>query len=309
MPKFSIVTSLYYSAPYLEELYERTLTEIKKYSEEYEFIFVDDGSPDNGNEIVKKLIEKDSNVKLVELSRNFGHHKAIMIGLEHSTGDFIFMFDSDLEEDPALLDTFYQLMTDSDESIDVVYGVMDSRKGKLFERASGALFYKLINLMSDTPIPSNIMAARLMTRAYVDNLVRYQEAHVYLGGVMSLAGFKQVGFRSDKGSKGVTTYSLPRKVQLALDALISYTNKPLTFIASFGLTISGLAFMVVLYLIGRALYTDVPVEGWHMVLGSIWLLGGLTISAIGLVGFYVGRIFVQVKQRPNAIVKKVHERK
>jgi putative glycosyltransferase len=232
-----------------------------------------------------------------------------MIGLEHSTGDFIFMFDSDLEEDPALLDTFYQLMTDSDESIDVVYGVMDSRKGKLFERASGALFYKLINLMSDTPIPSNIMAARLMTRAYVDNLVRYQEAHVYLGGVMSLAGFKQVGFRSDKGSKGVTTYSLPRKVQLALDALISYTNKPLTFIASFGLTISGLAFMVVLYLIGRALYTDVPVEGWHMVLGSIWLLGGLTISAIGLVGFYVGRIFVQVKQRPNAIVKKVHERK
>jgi len=308
MPKFSIVTSLYYAAPYLQELYDRTLVEIKKHTDDYEFVFVDDGSPDDGNDAIKKLIETDENVKLVELSRNFGHHKAIMIGLEYVDGDYVFMFDSDLEEDPSLLDTFYRMMTDSSESVDVVYGVMDTRKGKFFERTSGAFFYKLINMMSDTPIPANMMAARLMTRAYVENVIRYQEAHVYLGGVMSLAGFNQIAYRSTKGYKGVTTYNLGRKFQLALEALISYTNKPLTFIAGFGLTISAVAFMVVVFLIGRAAYTNVPLEGWHWILGSIWLLGGLTISAIGLVGFYVGRIFVQVKQRPNAIVKKVHQR-
>jgi len=149
MPRFSIITSLYCSEPYIQELYDRTLAVIKRYTDDYEFVFVDDGSPDNGNAVVKQIIEKDKHVRLIELSRNFGHHKAIMVGLEHVRGDYVFMFDSDLEEEPELLGTFYDMIMDSDEKIDVVYGIMEQRKGNFFERVSGSVFYKMINYFSE----------------------------------------------------------------------------------------------------------------------------------------------------------------
>ena len=269
---------------------------------EYEFVFVDDGSPDNGNAVVQGLIERDASVRLVELSRNFGHHKAIMVGLEHVQGDLVFMLDSDLEEEPELLETFHQQMMD-DDAIDVVYGVMEQRKGSLFERVSGAAFYSLINLLSDTPIPENIMAARLMKRHYVDSLIQYQEPQLYLGGVMMLAGFTQVAVPTQKASKGRSSYTFARRVTLALDALISYTNKPLTFIAFFGIAVLLISVGLGVYCMNQA---GAESEPWMWVLASVWLLGGLTICSIGLVGFYIGRIFIQVKGRPNAIVKKIH---
>ena len=305
MPRLSVLTSLYHSAPYIGEFYKRCLTVIKTLGVDYEFVFVDDGSPDNGNAIVQGLIERDSNVRLIELSRNFGHHKAIMIGLEHTQGELVFTLDSDLEEEPELLETFHRIMINNEHNpdVDVVYGVMEQRKGSLFERFSGAAFYKIINMFSDLPIPANIMAARLMKRQYVDNLVRYQETQLYMGGVMMLAGFNQIAVPTQKFSKGRTTYTFARRYTLALDALMSYTNKPLTFIAFFGIGI----FLVSLIMVGYCLTRGgEQLEGWMLVLASIWLLGGLTICSIGLVGFYIGRIFIQVKGRPNAIVKKIH---
>ncbi len=306
MPRLSIITSLYHSEPYIQELYERTLAVIKRYTDDYEFVFVDDGSPDNGNAIVKQLIEKDERVRLVELSRNFGHHKAIMVGLEHVQGDYVFMFDSDLEEDPELLGTFYDIIMDSGEAIDVVYGIMEQRKGKLFERLSGALFYRTINFFSDIPIPKNVMAARLMKLGYVQNLLQFREAQLYLGGIMAMTGYHQVGYQTRKLSKGRSTYSLRLKLTLALDALLSYTNKPLTIIAFFGIFISIFSFIFVLYILLDSLLRGSELQGWLLVLASVWFLGGLTVTAIGMVGFYVGRIFLQVKGRPNAIVKQIY---
>jgi putative glycosyltransferase len=306
MPRFSILTSLYCSAPDIYEFYDRTLAAIEKLEGDYEFVFVDDGSPDDGNDSVKELIQRDPNVRLVELSRNFGHHKAIMIGLENVQGELVFMLDSDLEEEPELLEEFYSTMMDGEGDIDVVYGVMENRKGGLMERLPGALFYKIINILSDQPIPENVMAARLMRRDYVENIVRYQETQLYLGGIMTLAGFNQVQYVTKKSSKGRTTYNWTRKVSLALDALISYTNKPLTFIAFLGIGICLSSLIIVALFVYRLWSDGGEVEGWMYVLASIWFLGGLTILAIGLVGFYVGRIFIQVKQRPNAIIKRIH---
>jgi putative glycosyltransferase len=306
MPRFSILTSLYRSAPYINEFYERSLEVLKKLGGDYEFVFVDDGSPDDGNRIVKDLIERDPNVRLIELSRNFGHHKAIMIGLENVQGELVFMLDSDLEEEPELLEIFYALMMDSDDDVDVVYGVMEHRKGGMMERLPGMLFFKVINILSDLPIPKDIMAARLMKSDYVKSIVRYQETQLFLGGVMMLAGFNQVEHVAAKSSKGHTTYDWGRKITLALDALISYTNKPLTFIAFFGIGISFVSLLMVAYLLYRLSSGQGDVEGWMAVLASLWFLGGLTILSIGLVGFYVGRIFIQVKQRPNAIIKRIH---
>lgn len=308
MPRFSVLTSLYYSSPYIEKFYERIRASIDTLGGDYEIVFVDDGSPDDGNEVVLKLIERDPCVRLVELSRNFGHHKAIMIGLEHVCGEFVFMLDSDLEEEPELLETFYETMMPGNEhgEIDVVYGVMEARKGSGLERISGAAFYKVINMLSDLPIPENAMAARLMRLPYVKSLLQFQETQLYLGGIMMLAGYNQVPHATKKGSKGQTTYTFMRKITLALDALISYTNKPLTFIAVFGVVICLMSFALNMGFAVRYFSGDNPVEGWMWILASIWLLGGLTILAIGMVGFYVGRIFIQVKARPNAIVKRIH---
>ncbi len=303
MPRLSVLTSLYGSAPYIEEFYTRCLAVIQSLGIEYEFVFVDDGSPDEGNALVQGLIKRDPCVRLIELSRNFGHHKAIMIGLEHVQGELVFMLDSDLEEEPELLATFHAMMMESDAEVDVVYGVMEQRKGSLFERVSGAAFYKIINFLSDLPIPENIMAARLMTRQYVDSLVQYQETQLYLGGVMMMAGFNQVAVPTQKMSKGRSSYTFARRYTLALDALISFTNKPLTFIAFFGIGICFVSFLMVAFCIARV---GVDLEGWMLVLASIWFLGGLTMCSIGLVGFYIGRIFIQVKGRPNAIVKRIH---
>ena len=306
MPRLSVITSLYCSEPYIQELYDRTLKVIKRYTDDYEFVFVDDGSPDNGNDVVKQLIAQDKNVRLIELSRNFGQHKAIMVGLEHVRGDYVFMFDSDLEEEPELLGAFYDMIVDSNETIDVVYGIMEKRKGNIFERVSGTVFYKLINYFSDMHIPANVMAARLMKIGYVKNLIQFREFQLYLGGVMTLTGYNQVGYQTKKLSKGRTTYSLRLKLTLALDALLSYTNKPLTIIAFFGIMISIFSFVLVFYILADSMVRGTELQGWLLVLASVWFLGGLTVTAIGMVGFYVGRIFLQVKGRPNAIVKQIY---
>lgn len=301
MPRISFVTSLYRSEPYIQELYDRTCATLKDITDDYEFVFVDDGSPDAGNALIQRLIEKDDRVRLIELSRNFGQHRALLAGLGHASGELVFMIDSDLEEEPELLGTFYKKMEENPE-LDVVYGVMESRKGSLFERAPGAIFYMLMNRLSEISIPSDVMGARLMKRDFVKTLLEFDEAQPFVGGIMALAGYRQEGIKCDKGSKGVTTYSLRRKIGLAGNALISYSTKPLAWIAAVGVVLTLIA------LIGMfALVIGVDDEdGVAWLLASIWLLGGMIILSIGIVGVYVGRVFGQVKRRPNVIVRRIH---
>lgn len=142
--KLSIVTTLYYSAPYIEEFYKRIKTSIAKLNiTDYEIIFVDDGSPDNSLEVAKSIIAIDQNVSVIDLSRNFGHHKAIMTGLTHAKGDYIFLIDVDLEEEPELLELFWK--ENDNDDVDVVYGIQRKRKGKIFEKISGFQFFIIFN--------------------------------------------------------------------------------------------------------------------------------------------------------------------
>jgi putative glycosyltransferase len=156
-------------------------------------------------------------------------------------------------------------MNDGDE-VDVVYGVMEQRKGSVFERMSGALFYTIINFLSDLPIPENAMSARLMKRRYVEELVVYQKTQFYLSGVMMLAGFNQVGVPMQKTSKGRTSYTFAWRYTLALDALISYMNKPLTFIAFFGIAVLLVSIAMGIYCISLA---SGEAQGWLWVLASV----------------------------------------
>lgn len=301
MPRISVVTSLYRAAPYIQEFYERARTALTQVPGEHEFVFVDDGSPDDGREIVLGLIAQDPRVRLVELSRNFGQHRALWAGLQQARGEYVFMLDSDLEEDPGLVVPFYAKMHEQPGTIDVVYGVMRTRKGDAEERLGGSIFYWVINRLSDMPIPRNVMNARLMTRDYVDRLLEFGDVEPFLVGLMTLNGFKQVAVPCDKSSKGQSTYTFRKRLKLALDAMFALTTKPLLWIFWLGAWISAVGLAGVIGAIageGRAA---------EMALASIWLMGGLILSAIGIVGAYLGRVLTQARGRPVAIVRKVHE--
>jgi putative glycosyltransferase len=175
----SFVTTLYQSAPYILEFHQRASTAARQLvGEDYEIVFVNDGSPDHSLDLAVHLTESDSHVVVVDLSRNFGHHKAMMTGLAQSQGALILLIDSDLEEDPECLITFAAQM--QIQNCDVVYRVQDKRKGDWFERWSGQRFYYLFKVLTGLALPENVVTARLMTRRYVDALLRHEEREVFL---------------------------------------------------------------------------------------------------------------------------------
>lgn len=302
----SIVTTVYYSAPYLKEFYERITNSVKIITDDYELIFVNDGSPDNSSDILLELFEKDKKTKIIDLSRNFGHHKAMMTGLAHAKGDLVFLIDCDLEEEPELLGKFYVEIKSSDA--DVVYGVQQTRKGAFFERITGNLFYKLFNLFSNYPVPPNLITTRLMSKRYVASLVEHKDREIFLAGLWAITGFKQVPFVAKKHYKCNSAYNLKRKFSVFVNSITSFSNKPLVFIFYLGCAISLLSSIAALYLIVRRIFFGVFLAGWPSLIVSVWLLGGLIIFCLGIIGIYVSKIFMETKQRPYTVIRKIYER-
>ena len=302
----SIVTTLYDSAPYLEEFHARVSRSAAALVPEYEIVFVNDGSPDTSLDVALGLLRRDPHVRIVDLSRNFGHHKAMMTGLAHARGDLVFLIDSDLEEAPELLAEF--LGTLRETSADVVYGVQQTRKGGSAERFTGWLFFKLFNLLSDSPIPPNVLTVRLMTRRYVNALVAHRERTMMIAGLFALTGFRQVPRTVTKGAKGRSSYSLGRKIRLFVDSITSFSAQPVVFIFYLGVIIGVSSSLAAVYLVARKLFFADALAGWPSLIVSVWMLGGLMLISIGIVGIYVSRIFVEAKQRPYTIVSQIHER-
>jgi len=303
--ELSIVTTMYYSASYVEEFYRRIGAEAEKITNNYEIIFVNDGSPDNSLEIAISLHEKDRRVKIVDLSRNFGHHTAMITGLAATTGSYVFLIDCDLEEEPELLSKFYKEMLQS--QADVVYGLQQKRKGKLFERISGGIFWKMFELLASYPVPKNQLVARLMSRRYVSSLLEYGEREVFLPGIWAMTGFKQIPLTVKKLSKGSSSYTFRKKIAQFVDAITSFSTTPLVYIFYLGALIILVSSISALWLIIRRIFFSIYLAGWPSLIVSIWLLGGLTIFCIGLIGIYLSRVFIEAKQRPRAIIRKIYE--
>jgi len=246
-PKLSIVTTLYKSAPYLLEFYERIVKTSQKILEDFELVMVNDGSPDNSLQIALELQKKDPRVVVIDLSRNFGHHRAIMTGLSYASGDYIFFIDCDLEEDPELLSLFWEEMENSLD-VDLICGIQKKRKGRFFERVSGSAFNNLINVMSDVPIPVNLGMVRLMTRRYLDSLLLHKETELTFIGISALTGFNQKCIPIHKKHKGNTTYKLSRKINLAFNYITSLSSIPLVYTFYTGLVITSFSFIFSFFL-------------------------------------------------------------
>jgi putative glycosyltransferase len=296
---------MYCSVQYLEEFCERVAAAAEKMATPYEIILVNDGSPDESLEKALELQTRCPGLVVVDLSRNFGHHPAAIAGLSEAKGDLVFLIDCDLEEDPAWLPDFANRMRSS--GADVVFGQQELRKGGFMERVSGSFFYRIFNALSDTQLPVNCVTARLMTRQYVDALLEYGERALFLAGTFVLAGFKQVPFPISKGSRRTSTYSLGKRFRLFVDAITSFSPRPLHLVFALGslltlLSLAGLGYVCLRAMLGGTLV------GWASLIVSIWLFGGLTLFSIGLVGAYVGKILLETKRRPLFKVRGVHRR-
>jgi putative glycosyltransferase len=303
--ELSIVTTLYRSAPFIEEFCRRSCAAAEKITRDFEVILVNDGSPDNSLDLAVSLARSDARIKVIDLSRNFGHHKAMMTGLAHARGALVFKIDCDLEENPEELNAFHAAIKES--GADVVYGVQEARKGGWWERLSGMLFWKLFNALSNVPVPANLLTVCIMTRQYVASLVRHQEREVFMAGLSAITGFKQMPLVVAKRSRGQSSYTLGRKVALFVNAITSFSNKPLVLIFYLGTSICFVSGLVALYLIVNAFFFTGYLVGWPSLVVSIWFLGGIIIFCLGIIGIYLSKIFSETKQRPYTIIRDLYE--
>lgn len=305
--KLSIVATLFQSAQHIEEFHRRAGAAARSLvGDDFEIVLVNDGSPDQSLDLAVRVAETDSHVTVVDLSRNFGHHKAMMTGLAHSTGQLVFLIDSDLEEEPEWLRGFAEQL--NSESCDVVYGVQARRKGSRFERWSGTLFYRAFRAITGLALPDNVVVARLMSRRYVNALLAHEEREVFIAGLWLITGFAQHAQVVEKHDLSPTTYTLGRKIAQFVNSVTSFSNAPLVWIFYVGLVISLIAGSYSAYVVFHWLFLARPPSGWTSLVASVWLLGGLIILFLGVLGVYMSKIFSESKHRPYTIVRHVYRK-
>lgn len=303
--KLSIVATLYKSAPYIAEFHQRASAAARQMTgEDYEIVLVNDGSPDDSLALAVQLTECDPHVVVVDLSRNFGHHKAMRAGLEHAKGEHVFLIDSDLEEEPEWLLSFAEQM--AEEKADVIYGVQKERKGGWFERWSGSLHYLILNWLLNIDHPRNITTTRLMTRRYLNALLSHHEREAVISCLWVITGFKQSPRTVKKHMTSRTTYSLSKKISHQVNAITSFSDVPLRLIFFCGVVVFCGALLYAALLIVNRFFMSQAVDGWTSIMVSVWLLGGMIISFIGIIGIYLAKIFAETKQRPYVIVRNIY---
>jgi putative glycosyltransferase len=304
-PVLSVVTTLYRSEAYVEAFWSRTVAAASALTPSFEVIFVDDGSPDDSAAAVRKIVDRDSRAVLVELSRNFGHHKAIMAGLKESRGDYVFLIDSDLEEEPEWLLEFYAELQAS--GADTVYGMQTVRTPGSLRRLAGATYYRFFNSFSGTKVPEGACTVRLMRRSCVDALLSVGDRSLWLGAAFAWVGFRQVARPVERSMRRTqSTYSFWRSLHVFADAVAWMSRMPLVIVFFSGAFISGMSFLVGLYFPLRKLLSSEPIlGGFASLIISIWFLGGLIILFLGVIGIYLSSIFSEVKRRPLYVVNRV----
>lgn len=307
-PSLSVVTSVYRSEPFLARFIDEMVAAIEQAGiENYELIFVNDGSPDESLAHLVSAHALNPHLKIVDLSRNFGHHKAVLAGLSYAKGDLTFIIDCDLEVRPAVLQCFLDTLRETDT--DVVYGVQETRKGALIERTGGALFWRLFNMLSETKVPENVLSERLMKRNYVDALLSLGDRNVFLGGMMYWSGFRQLGIVVQKAQReGASTYSFRKRLSLLLEAVTSFSTAPLKLVLLIGLVVTLLATVSgVGLLVRKLLHPDAVLQGFTSLMLVTIGMAGMIITVLGVVGLYIARIYTQTQNRPLFIVREFHD--
>ncbi|HLG00219.1 MAG TPA: glycosyltransferase family 2 protein [Acidimicrobiia bacterium] len=269
----------------------------------WEVVFVNDGSTDRSIEILRELGLSEPRIKIVDLSRNFGHQLAITAGVDHAVGDAVVIIDSDLQDPPEVI---ADLVDQWRKGFKVVYGVRSRRSGEnRFKLMTAKWFYRLLGRLSDTPLPHDAGDFRLLDRTVVAVLGEMREENRYLRGMVSWVGFPQTSVAYERGPRlaGASKYTLGKMVRFALDGITSFTERPLRLAAQLGflVTVVAMAWMAWI-LIDVAIHPDAAIQGWPSLMATILFIGGVQLLTIGILGEYLGRVYRETKGRPLYVV-------
>ncbi len=307
MKKISLVIPMYYEEKVANKCYEKVSNVLKSLEDKYdhEIIFVNDGSKDKTLDILEEIAKKDTKVKIISFSRNFGHQAAVTAGLKEVTGDAIVIIDADLQDPPELIPEMLELWEQGNE---VIYGKRKTRKGEsAFKLLTAKMFYKTLNALSDVEIPKDTGDFRLVDRKVVDVVNNLPEHNKFLRGLFSWVGFKQKAYEYERQERfaGETKYPLKKMLKLASDGIISFSNKPIKMVGALGIISIIISVIILIYaLISYIFKLNELSAGWTSLMVAITFFAGVQLLSLWVISEYIGRIYDEAKGRPQYIVDK-----
>lgn len=301
--KLSVVVPVYGCKKALPELYRRLKESILGITQDYEIILVNDSCPQNSWETVTELCKKDERVKGIELSRNFGQMKAILAGLDNSSGDWVVVMDCDLQDRPEEIPNLY---AKAQEGYDVVFARRKKRKDGVLKVFLANQFYKIYRFATDGNYDGAVCNFSIVKREVVNNFCRMREVHRGYVTYLKWLGYRQttIDVEHDQRYEGKSSYSLKKRINMAIELLTSQSDKILRFFASLGFCMSVISFLVIIVLIIYKCVANVSI-GWTSLIATTVLVGGIIVTVVGVVGIYVGNIFMQTKGRPLYVVRQI----
>lgn len=302
-PICSIVIPVYNEEEIIATTHARVKAVMAGLSEDYEIVYVNDGSSDGTLPVLKGLCETDPAMRIIDFSRNFGHQIAISAGMDNAEGEAVVVMDADLQDPPEIIP---QMIEKWKEGYEVVYGRRTKREGEsMFKKLTASLFYRILKGSTSVDIPLDTGDFRLMDRRVIDTMRSIREKNRFVRGLVSWVGFRQtsVGFSRDRRMAGKTKYPLSKMVKFALDGIISFSTAPLKLASWLGFLISGASFIYILVIAYEKLFTTRTVAGWASLASINLFFNGIILIILGIIGEYIGRIYDETKNRPLYIIR------
>lgn len=301
VPHISVVSPVYGCKACLPELCSRITAALEKISADFEIILVNDASPDGSWETIGELAKKDSRVKGINLSRNFGQHYAITAGLEHCHGEWVVVMDCDLQDQPEEIAKLYSKAL---EGFQIVYGQRIQRRDKWLKRTSSKIFYAIFGYFTNTKQDPSIGNFGIYHKKVIDSIIAMNDYHRYFPTMVRWVGFKhmKISVAHAERADGRSAYSFKKLINMAFDIIVSFSDKPLKLMVKFGFLIASISFVFAIYILIKFVTHRILVLGYTSLIISIWLFSGIIIMVLGIVGLYVGKTFDKVKGRPAYLI-------
>lgn len=302
-PHFSVVIPVYKAENCLEELYQRLKSSLESISPAFEILFIEDCGGDQSWPIIEELSKRDSRVLGIQFSRNFGQHYGITAGLDQCQGDWVVVMDCDLQDRPEEIPRLYAKAL---EGFEMVLARRGKRKDPLLKRFNSWIFYKIFSYLADLEYDGETANFRIMSRKVVMNFRRIGEQLRFFGGLMQLMGFETASIEVEHGERyeGKSTYTFRKLWKLGAETIIAYSDKPLRLAIRLGFIMASFSFLYGAYILGHALYFGSTVPGWNSLMISLYFIGGIIITILGIIGIYLGKTFDETKKRPLYIISK-----